>query len=324
MSFVKALWQQIYPPPPRFTEKNVSAGSHVGKVFIVTGANQGVGLALVKHLYHTGATIYMAGRSLKKIQAAIDEVNATSPAPSTPAILKPLELDLLDLGTIRPAAASFAAQESRLDVLWNNAGATFPANSSTKQGFEAHAGSHCVAPLLFTQELLPLLQAAVPTAPKDSVRVVWTGSAMIQTMAPKGGVDFTRLEKPTTKMELDYSAAKSGNYFLTVEGARRWGKDGIISVCQNPGQLSTSMNDRFGKIMGPIVRALFLYPAKTGAYTLLYAGLSPEVNQANNGAYIWPFGKIKPVPNASVHQAVADGKARDFWDWCESSWRKHA
>lgn len=236
-----------------------------------------------------------------------------------------MHLDLSDLTTVKPAAASFTAQEDRLDVIWHNAGAGFPPGSVTKQGLEAHMGSGCVAPLLLTHELLPLLQAAARTAPRDSVRVVWTGSVMIQTEAPQGGVDFARIEKPTSEKEtVDYAACKAANWFLAAEGARRWGKDGIISVCQNPGNLNTAIQDGvWNRVMLAIVRTILLYDAKYGAYTMLFSGLSPEVNEGANGAYIWPFGRIKPVPRADILQAASEGRAKDFWEWCERSWRKY-
>jgi NAD(P)-dependent dehydrogenase (short-subunit alcohol dehydrogenase family) len=223
-----ALWQQFFPPAPSFTEKDTPAGSQVGKVFIITGANGGLGLALAKLLYPTGATIYLAGRSPVKIQKAIEEISSsTSPSPETPSTLKSLHLDLSDLESVRPAAAAFAAQESRLDILWNNAGVSVPVEKATKQGLEIHVGANCIAPLLFTQELLPLLQAAAKTAPKNSVRVVWSGSLHIDMTAPPGGVDFERIRNPsTTVTRLDYALSKAGNWFLAVEGARRWGKDG--------------------------------------------------------------------------------------------------
>ncbi|PSN69691.1 NAD(P)-binding protein [Corynespora cassiicola Philippines] len=118
----KAVWSQYFPPTPTFTEKDVPPSSQVGKVFIVTGANQGIGLELVKMLYPTGATIYLAGRSQERIETAIQEVESLKPAPATPATLKRLHLDLSDLTTIKASAASFAAQEKKLDILWNNAG----------------------------------------------------------------------------------------------------------------------------------------------------------------------------------------------------------
>ena len=60
MSF-RDLVTQLYPPPPSFTEKDVP--SQKGKVFIVTGGNNDVGFELIKQLYPSGATIYMASRS---------------------------------------------------------------------------------------------------------------------------------------------------------------------------------------------------------------------------------------------------------------------
>ncbi|RYP10337.1 hypothetical protein DL765_008147 [Monosporascus sp. GIB2] len=220
MSF-SALWQQFFPPAPTFTEEHVVPGSQVGKVFIITGANSGT-VALKPETVHC----------TKKDSDAINEVTSTlsASAPMTPAILKSLHLDLSDLTTVKPAAASFTAQETRLDILWNNAGTGCPAERLTKQGLEIHVGANCVAPLLFTQELLPLLRATARSTSENSVRVVWSGSLHIDMTAPKGGVDFARIENPRVVNRENYAASKAGNWFLAAEGAKRWGKDGIINA----------------------------------------------------------------------------------------------
>ncbi len=54
-------YTQFFPPKPTFTEADVP--SQKGRVFIVTGASAGIGLALCRILYNTGATVYMACRS---------------------------------------------------------------------------------------------------------------------------------------------------------------------------------------------------------------------------------------------------------------------
>ena len=41
---------------------------------MVTGGNAGVGLALVKILYSTGATVYIASRNASKIAAEIEVI----------------------------------------------------------------------------------------------------------------------------------------------------------------------------------------------------------------------------------------------------------
>lgn len=130
---------QWLPPKPTFTETNVPRQD--GRVFIVTGGNSGIGLALIKLLYPTGAKIYLACRSEERARAAIKEVVNEAAAASNPGSLEYMHLDLNDLTTIKASAASFAQRESRLDILWNNAGiAGAPAGTKTKQDLEGHTG----------------------------------------------------------------------------------------------------------------------------------------------------------------------------------------
>ena len=148
-------------------------------------------------LYPTGAVIYMASRSRARAEEAIESV--TTSDPSGASRLKFLHLDLEDLGVVRTLAKSFSEQESRLDVLWNNAGiGAVPVGSKTKQGIEAHMGVNAIGPLLFTQLLLPKLQAAAADSPKNSVRIVWSSSWMMEGYAPKGGYSLEDLEKGGT------------------------------------------------------------------------------------------------------------------------------
>lgn len=66
MASFSKLWSlitQFWPPRPRFTDADISKDSQVGRVFIVTGGNTGIGYELCRILYGTGATVYMATRS---------------------------------------------------------------------------------------------------------------------------------------------------------------------------------------------------------------------------------------------------------------------
>ena len=321
----RILWQQWFPAKPTFTEDNVPSGSQVGKVFIITGANQGIGLELVKMLYPTGATIYLAGRSQERIEAAIERVLASQKhIPSTPATLKYLHLDLNDLSTIKASAAQFSAQEEKLDILWNNAGiGGNPVGTTTKQNIEGHIGVNCVAPLLFTQELLPKLQNAAKNAPLGSVRIIWTSSLMVESHSPPSGVDFSSIEAPATQdPKRDYAISKAGNVFLAMEAAKQWGKHGIVSVAQNPGNLNTNIYEHQPALLMLFVRSALLYAPKFGAYTMLFSGFAPEVGlEGNNGGYVRPFGVLAPNGRQDVYGAVREGKAGLFWEWCERKYR---
>jgi NAD(P)-dependent dehydrogenase (short-subunit alcohol dehydrogenase family) len=317
---LKTTLQQFYPSYPSFTDKNVPAVSLAGKVFIITGATSGIGVELVKRLYPSGATIYLAGRSRSKLVGAIAEIESSASTTQQPAKLRYLCFDLDDLRTIKPAVDEFASQQSELHVLWNNAGQGFPPGSSTKQGLEASVGTNCVAPLLLTQLLLPQLQnAARKSTQSDTVRIVWTGSAQIDMKSPPGGVDFARIDAGRTVAEIeDYAISKAGNLMLAHEAAKRWGKDGIINVCINPGNLKTAIFDGQAWWLRMLLNLFVLYEPRYGAYTMLFAGLSSEVTEANNGAYIWPWGIVRPNPRADVYQAIADGSGKRFWEWCEN------
>ncbi|PVI00441.1 NAD(P)-binding protein [Periconia macrospinosa] len=319
-------WSQYFPPKPTFTEKDVPPGSQQGNVFIITGANQGIGLELVKMLYPTGATIYLAGRSRERVEQAIKDVTESQKSESTPSILKYLHLDLNDLSTIKASAAAFAAQEKKLNILWNNAGIGVEAQgTTTKQNIKVQVGINCIAPLLFTQELLPQLQEAAKTATAGSVRVIWTGSLTIESFAPSQGLIYESLEKgKTTWPIVDYAMSKVGNWYLAVEAAQRWGKYGIVSVVQNPGNVLTNIYSSQPTLVMIILKTLLLYEPKMGGYTLLFSGFTPELDiEKNNGAYIRPWGVLAPCGRADLYKKIEQGAATEFWEWCEKQYQRH-
>jgi NAD(P)-dependent dehydrogenase (short-subunit alcohol dehydrogenase family) len=316
---LKTIWQQFFPSgSPTFTEADLAPGSQVGKVFIITGANSGIGKELTKFLYPTGATIYLAGRSEERIGKAITEIESTASTSVSKGVLKSLHgLDLSDLRTVKPVFQKFAAQEKELHIIWNNAAMSCVPGSSTPQRLEAHMGANAVGPFLFTSLLVPLLRTGAMNSGQPS-RIIWTGSVQIEMSSPPGGIDFERLNggKTITKY-VDYAASKCGNLFLAHEGATKWGHDNIISVCQNPGNLYTSIYAGENWLFVLFLRHFVLYPAKYGAFTMMFAGFSHTITQAQNGCYIWPFGIIKPNSREDVYKSIDEGKAKQFWEWCE-------
>ncbi|RAO66676.1 uncharacterized protein BHQ10_002688 [Talaromyces amestolkiae] len=318
-----AIWTQMYPPSPHFTEKDLP--SLVGKVFIVTGGNAGVGLELVKILFSKGGTVYMAGRSATKIAAEIEAIQAAAGTELTEGKLKSLIVDLSDLSTIRSCASTFLSQESRLDVLFNNAGLSRqPPGSVTAQGHELHMGTNCLGPYLLTKLLLPILIETARTAPKDSVRVVFTSSGIIDLLGPPGGVSFAELEpgKHSKDMNRNYSASKAGNWFLASEFDKRYAKDGIVSVVQNPGTIKTKGWDGTPWLVRQLMRPLF-YPPRMGAYTGLWAGLSPDVKSGDGQKFINPWGRWYETPKKEIVESLktseegGTGLATEFYDYCE-------
>jgi retinol dehydrogenase-12 len=110
--------QSTWIPYPELTEKNLP--NQAGRVFIVTGGYAGIGYELSKILYQHDGTVYVAGRSQEKGNKAIASIREA--VPNSKGKLEFMHVDLADLSTIKPGIEKFLAQESRLDVLTNNAG----------------------------------------------------------------------------------------------------------------------------------------------------------------------------------------------------------
>ncbi|KAK9238845.1 hypothetical protein V1525DRAFT_82374 [Lipomyces kononenkoae] len=319
---------QNFPPSPTFTEKNVP--SLAGKVFIVTGGNSGVGLELVKILYSKGGTVYIAGRSPKKTAAEIETIKSIHTV--TAGHLKSLPLDLSDLTTVPVCASTFLAQESRLDVLFNNAGiAHVPAGSVTVQGYEAHMGTNCLGHFLLTQLLLPVLLRTVKSSPKDSVRVVFTNSSIIDLEGPPGGLSLAELAPGnySKNKARNYSASKTGNWFLASEFDKRTRNDGLVCVAQNPGNLTTKSWNGVPWMIRMLMKPVMHEP-KMGAYTELWAGLSPDVKCEDGGRTAIPWGRWHPAPRKDILESLktkeegGTGLAAEFWGWCEEQTKGYA
>jgi NAD(P)-dependent dehydrogenase (short-subunit alcohol dehydrogenase family) len=201
----------------------------IAQVFLVTGGSGGIGKELVAILYQRNAKVYMAARSATKAHAAIKSIQQVHRNSSGQIVH--LNLDLNDLTTIKKSADEFLAQETRLDVLWNNAGVMFPPNGSkTAQGYELQLGTNNLAAFLFTHYLLPTLEATAKIATKDSVRVIWVSSSAVG-MAPNPAIDFSNMDyKVPESVYARYARSKAGNVLHSVELARRAGEQGIISL----------------------------------------------------------------------------------------------
>lgn len=225
-------FSQAFPPAPAFTETHIS--DLQGKVYIVTGASAGVGKELARLLYSRNATVYVAARSSEKATAAISWMQERHP--SSQGTLHFLTLDLNDLEGIKPSVEEFLSKESRLDVLFNNAGVMVPPQgSTTKQGLELQLGTNCVAPFLFTKLLMPTLVKTAKESPAGSVRVVWVSSSAADMLAPQGGVDIGNLNYSKDQSAwTKYGVSKGGNVLHAIEFQKRVESEGVRSIVCGP------------------------------------------------------------------------------------------
>lgn len=315
-----AQFSQFFPPKPTFTEADLE--SQDGKVFLITVGSSGIGYELAKILYGKNARVYIATRSEQEALQAITDIKRT--VVSSSGSLAFLQLGLSDLSGIKESVDEFKAKESKLDVLWNNAGVSQPPlGSVSKQGHELQLPTNCFGPFLLTQLLLPLLEAtaAESDGTPGSVRVIWTCSQIVELSAPPQGLIMSEVRAPPKDRTRNHVNSKTGNMFLGSEFAKRIGTpQSIISVSLNPGAASTNLF-RHTSWMNYLAYPL-LYKASLAAHTELYAGLSKDITLERNGCYIVPFGSIYSNMRTDLLEAMksevdgGSGRAAEFWEFC--------
>ena len=126
------------------------------KTFLVTGANKGIGLAIVRQLAKTGARVFLGARDAGRGQAAADELGGS---------VEFLPLDVSDAASIDQAAEAVASKVDTLDGLINNAGVLDDERGvsildTDPDLIRRTLETNTFGPLRLTQKLAPLLAKA--------------------------------------------------------------------------------------------------------------------------------------------------------------------
>lgn len=275
-----------------------------GKVVMVTGATQGIGMETARGLARLGATVVIVGRNAEKGARVVSELVADTGN----AAIAFLGAELSRQAALRQLADEFRGKYSRLDVLVNNAGAVSNGGREvTPDGFEKTWAVNHLAYFLLTHLLLGELAAATtPTTPARIVNVSSSGHKM-------GRLNFDDLQAEGGKFGgfRQYSATKLANVLFTRELAWRLQEAGlnITANAAHPGFVPANFprkDDVRSKLMFAIMDRVGKTPAQ-GAETSVYLAASPEV-EGITGQY---FANCKPASISKTAQD--DGIARRLW-----------
>lgn len=254
-----------------------------GRVFLVTGANSGIGKETVKELAKRRATVIMACRDLQNARNVVSEIRGRISTGE----LVPMELDLSSLASIRAFANEVLNNFPEIHVLINNAGVYAPLkdHALTKDGFEIHFGVNHLGHFLLTNLLLDRLKECAPS------RVVVVTSKLLES----GTIDFTNLngEKGLPvkgRMNSAYYNSKLANAYFAVELARRTEGAGINVYMVCPGFTYTGLfrhvkRSWFHYIFFSPVALMFLRTANQGAQTVLHCAIEPSLHNESGHIY---------------------------------------
>lgn len=277
-----------------------------GRVFIITGANAGLGAAAVELLAGKGASIVLAIRNRAKGERVVEKVLEKYKN----AQLDILELDLASLQSVAQFSTEFSQKYPRLDVLINNAGVMACPFSHTADGFEMQMGVNHLGHFALTAHLLPLLQQT------PGSRLVNTAS-----LAHKAGrIDFSDLnwEKRKYIPSRAYCDSKLANLYFTYELARKLQSipNAPIICAAHPGWAKTELMRYSG--IADFGTRLLAQSMEMGALPIVRAAVDPE---AEMGDYFGPsrvfevFGH--PVKVSSSKRAQNQDHARKLWSLSE-------
>lgn len=258
----------------------------------------------------------MGARSREKAEKAIADIKVQVPE----ADITFLELDLLDLSSVKQAAEHFLAESSKLDILVNNAGVLSAITGLTKDGFELQFGTNHVGHALFTKLLIPVLQKTAEL-PDSDVRVV-NVSSRAHKWAPKGGINFEAALTPMSNFSTmtRYGHSKLANIHFTQELAKRY--PSIKSVTLHPGDVSTNMTHSIRDSFPWLPEFVWSFAIRVstvsvvdGALNQLWAACSPD---AKSGEYYVPVGKL----GAGAANVNDKENAAKLWEWTEAQLRE--
>ena len=274
---------------PRRTTPDIDVPDLSGKLALVTGASDGVGLEVARRLAHAGAEVLMPVRDQAKGEAAADRIRAGAAG----AVLSVHALDLASLASVSRLADDLLAAGRPIDLHTTNAGVmTPPARRVSADGFELQLATNHLGHFALAGRLLPLLRAG-------NARVTTQASIA----ADQHGVHWDDLQwersydKGKAYSSSKIAVALFGLQLDRLSRAHGWG---ITSNVAHPGISATNLLASHPEMGRPrdtlAVRAIrrmaasrlpLAQTAAEGALPALYAATNPH---AEGGRFYGPGG----------------------------------
>lgn len=285
-------------------EKDVS-----GKVYIVTGANSGVGLETTRQLVKQGGTVIMACRRVSAGEEAAVELAGLAGS------VEVMHCDLADLDSVRAFVAEFQKKYDRLDGLMCNAGLVMMESTPqyTKDGFEMTMACSYFGHFLLTELLLDVLKKSAPSRIGILSSVVHAGS---EKNRPAVHLDDLNYKNRKFNNFAAYGEAKVAVVQYAMELAERLKGTGVTTASIHPGWARSNFggNGLLMKVMRVIMlpfQSSVTNSNEESAQTSLHCLLSDDAPN-HSGAYFsqhsviyrdkeckkggWPM--TSPNPNA--------------------------
>lgn len=241
------------------------------RVAVITGANNGIGLAAAGQMAAAGLQVAMICRDRQRGERALDVVERACGQRPTLFLA-----DLLVQAEVRRVAREVRERFAALHVLANHAGFAFAERGLTPEGFERTFALNYLAYFTLTVELLPALLAS------GSARIINTASEAhrwepIDFANLQGEVRYPQRRFPP--LPIMYGWTNMARIMFTFELAERLKGRGVVANCLCPGFAPVA---RSGSSAGQnlMMKLMRFFPgtvsAEQAARTITYLATDPD------------------------------------------------
>jgi retinol dehydrogenase 12 len=272
-----------------------------GRTFFVTGANSGIGRALVEALAARGGKVVLAARSEERTRPVLEEIRSRYPDVDA----QFFRIDVSDLLSVRETADGFLATGRPVDVLVNNAGIA-GTSALSPQGFDLTYATNHIGPFLLTNLLLPRITAS------SQGRVV-NVSSVAQFQVKR--MDWSVLERRTRPKRSgfsDYALTKLMNVLHAKELARRLTGTRVTTYSLHPGAVASNIWRAVPQPFQWLMKR-FMLSNEEGAKTPLYCATAPEL-AGTTGRFYDKCREVSPNPLAED-----EALAKELWTRTEEA-----
>jgi retinol dehydrogenase-12 len=269
------------------------------RTFLVTGANSGIGRALVEALAARNARLVLACRSEERTMPVLQALRDRYPGIEASF----LQVDVSDLSSVRSAANNFLAPGHPLDVLVNNAGIA-GTEALTRDGFDVTYATNHIGPFLFTNLLLPRLRES------EEARIVNVASMAHMRVKEIDWSVLARRIVATRSGFVAYSVTKLMNILHAKQLSHRLVGTSVTTSSLHPGAVASNIWRAIPQPLQWFIK-LFMKSNEQGAETPLYCATSPELRSVS-GRYYNRCREVAPSPLAED-----EALARELWDRTE-------
>jgi len=216
-------------------------------IVLVTGANTGLGLEIVKSLYATSAKPYhiiLGARSINKANEAIATVKQSPASKDSGTTFEAVQIDLESDASILAAYEHIQASHPRIDALVNNGGAGFDNEiaahrMSAREAWNKAYDVNVAGTQVMTTTFIPLLLRSS----NPRLLFVTSGLSTLQGAtdpnSPRYTVPPAGWPKPAAPSFLSYRSSKTALNMMMIDWDRILRNDGVKVWCISPGLLAT-------------------------------------------------------------------------------------